>query len=77
MNTIVQNVSQIGRCVCVFVQLAINQLTDLLRVDVAAAGFTEALTFALVTTSLLASTVTCVKPLASPGTYIEQCLREL
>ena len=33
---------------CIAEQYPINKLTDLLRIDLAAAGFTEALTFALV-----------------------------
>ena len=38
-------------------QFSINKLTDLLRIDIASAGFTEALTFALVGLYLLPSLV--------------------
>jgi phenylalanyl-tRNA synthetase beta chain len=37
---------------CIADQFAINKLTDLLRNDIAAAGFTEVLTFALVSIAI-------------------------
>lgn len=37
-----------GHGVLLFPQFPLNKLTELLRLDMAAAGFTEALTFALV-----------------------------